>query len=67
MLQGGWEPSVHRADEYRQRAKEALALMSKCQLSSRALLPDFASAWLTLADAPARPKRIIWKLLNPKD
>lgn len=42
---------MHKADEYRERAKAALALMSKCQPSSRELLRDVAAAWLTLADA----------------
>jgi hypothetical protein len=40
-----------RADEYRLRAKEALALMQRCQTSSRHLLQEIARAWLTLAHA----------------
>jgi hypothetical protein len=42
---------MKKADEYRLRAKEALAIIPKCQPSSRPVLQQIAQAWLTLAHA----------------
>ncbi len=42
---------MKKADEYRLRAKEALAIIPRCQPSTRRVLEQIAQAWLTLAHA----------------